>query len=105
MPTFGYRRWLIFACKNPPSPPLRNSLRDSFWRPPPLGSPCQQGEPKGLGSPHAVGGTYRRGAKTAFWVPRTPWGEPTGEGVQQGTGTVPLPERYGRSSRARTLTP
>jgi hypothetical protein len=89
MPTFGYRRWLIFACKNPlltPAlSPLEKLIARQFLRPPPLGSPCQQGEPS-RGSPHAVGGTYRRG-------------------VQQGTGTVPLPERYGRSSRARTLTP
>jgi hypothetical protein len=32
----------------------------------PLGSPCRQGKPNRLGSPHAVGGTCRRGAKTAF---------------------------------------
>jgi hypothetical protein len=31
------------------------------------GSPCRQGEPNRLGSPHAVGGTCRRGAKTAFF--------------------------------------
>jgi Cu+-exporting ATPase len=32
--------------------------------PPPAGSPCEQGEPIGLGSPRDAGGTLRRGADT-----------------------------------------
>jgi len=35
---------------------------DGFSEPPPLGSPCKQGEPSLLGSPRDAGGTLRRGA-------------------------------------------
>jgi len=37
---------------------------DGFCEPPPAGSPCEQGEPIGLGSPRDAGGTLRRGADT-----------------------------------------
>jgi P-type Cu+ transporter len=37
---------------------------DGFSEPPPLGSPCKQGEPSLLGSPRDAGGTLRRGADT-----------------------------------------
>jgi P-type Cu+ transporter len=37
---------------------------DGFSEPPPLGSPCKQGEPSLLGSPREAGGTLRRGADT-----------------------------------------
>jgi Cu+-exporting ATPase len=37
---------------------------DGSCEPPPAGSPCEQGEPIGLGSPRDAGGTLRRGADT-----------------------------------------
>jgi Cu+-exporting ATPase len=37
---------------------------DGSCEPPPLGSPCEQGEPIRLGSPRDAGGTLRRGADT-----------------------------------------
>jgi len=36
---------------------------DGFSEPPPLGSPCFQGEPSRLGSPREAGGTLRRGVE------------------------------------------
>jgi P-type Cu+ transporter len=36
---------------------------DGFSEPPPLGSPCKQGEPSLLGSPREAGGTLRRGVE------------------------------------------
>ena len=46
--------------------PLKGFENRRISHPPPLGSPCGQGEPSFSGSPHAVGGTCRRGAKTTF---------------------------------------
>jgi hypothetical protein len=53
------------------------------FSPPPLGSPCRQGEPSLSGSPHAVGETCRQGKPNLCAVPLAKRGEPKGGGQRR----------------------
>jgi hypothetical protein len=72
--------------------PLRVFENRRNFSPPPLGSPCRQGEPSLSGSPHAVGETCRQGKPHLCAVPLAKRGEPAGGGAKTAfSNTLPTP--------------